>query len=48
LGLTLALASISWKYLEKPLIRRGHAYSYDPMTAEEGDVTLMDASTLPR
>ncbi len=26
--LTLAVASVSWRSLEKPLIRRGHTYSY--------------------
>jgi peptidoglycan/LPS O-acetylase OafA/YrhL len=25
---TLGVASVSWRFLEKPLIRRGHAYSY--------------------
>jgi len=28
LGLTLAVATISWRYFEKSLIRRGHRYSY--------------------
>jgi peptidoglycan/LPS O-acetylase OafA/YrhL len=28
LVLTLAVASLSWRYFEKPLIRRGHSYSY--------------------
>ena len=28
LAVTLIVASISWRYFEKPLIRRGHAYSY--------------------
>ncbi len=28
LGLTLAIAAISWRFLEKPLIRRGHRISY--------------------
>jgi peptidoglycan/LPS O-acetylase OafA/YrhL len=27
--LTLAVASLSWRYFEKPLIRKGHRYSYD-------------------
>ena len=27
-ALTLAIAAASWKYLEKPLLRRGHRYSY--------------------
>ncbi len=27
-GLTLGVAMLSWRYFEKPLIRRGHAYSY--------------------
>jgi peptidoglycan/LPS O-acetylase OafA/YrhL len=29
LGLSLGVASLSWKYFEKPLVRRGHGYSYD-------------------
>jgi len=29
LVLTLALASLSWRYFEKPLIRRGHSFAYD-------------------
>lgn len=28
LGLTLGLAALSWRYYEKPLIRRGHTYLY--------------------
>jgi len=28
LMLTLAVASLSWRYFEKPLIRRGHSYEY--------------------
>jgi peptidoglycan/LPS O-acetylase OafA/YrhL len=28
LGATLGVATISWRWLEKPLIRRGHSYSY--------------------
>lgn len=28
LGLTLAVASLSWRFFESPLIRRGHAFSY--------------------
>jgi len=28
LGLTLGVASISWVYFEKPVIRRGHRYKY--------------------
>jgi peptidoglycan/LPS O-acetylase OafA/YrhL len=27
--ITLALAALSWRYFEKPLIRRGHTYAYD-------------------
>lgn len=27
--LTLALAALSWRYFEKPLIRRGHTYVYE-------------------
>jgi peptidoglycan/LPS O-acetylase OafA/YrhL len=26
--LTLAIASLSYKYFEKPLLRRGHQYNY--------------------
>lgn len=29
LGVTLAVASLSWRYFEKPLIRRGHTYYYE-------------------
>jgi len=29
-GITLALAKISWVYLESPMIRSGHAYRYYP------------------
>jgi peptidoglycan/LPS O-acetylase OafA/YrhL len=28
LAVTLVVASLSWRYFEKPLIRRGHTYSY--------------------
>lgn len=28
LGLTFGIAALSWRYFEKPLIRRGHRYSY--------------------
>jgi peptidoglycan/LPS O-acetylase OafA/YrhL len=28
IGLTLLLAAISWRYFEKPLLRRAHAYRY--------------------
>ncbi len=28
LGLTLLVASVSWRYFEKPLFRRGHKFSY--------------------
>jgi peptidoglycan/LPS O-acetylase OafA/YrhL len=27
-GITLVLATLSWKYFEKPLLRRGHKYQY--------------------
>jgi peptidoglycan/LPS O-acetylase OafA/YrhL len=33
LFVTLAVASLSWHYFEKPLIRRGHAYSYEDASA---------------
>lgn len=33
LMLTLAVASISWRCFEKPLIRRGHAYAYGGASA---------------
>jgi peptidoglycan/LPS O-acetylase OafA/YrhL len=33
LALTLTVASLSWRYFEKPLIRKGHAYAYDEETA---------------
>jgi peptidoglycan/LPS O-acetylase OafA/YrhL len=28
IGLTLAVAALSYKYFEKPLLKRGHQYSY--------------------
>ena len=28
LALTVGVASLSWRYFEKPLIRRGHGYSF--------------------
>ena len=28
IGLSLLIASLSWKYFERPLLRRGHAYKY--------------------
>ena len=31
--LTLAVAALSWRYFEKPLIRRGHAYCYGELAA---------------
>jgi peptidoglycan/LPS O-acetylase OafA/YrhL len=33
LGLTLGAAAVSWRYFEKPLIRRGHGYTYGEATA---------------
>jgi peptidoglycan/LPS O-acetylase OafA/YrhL len=30
---TLALAALSWRYFEKPLIRRGHTYAYEQDTS---------------
>jgi peptidoglycan/LPS O-acetylase OafA/YrhL len=27
-AITLAFAALSWRYFEKPLIRRGHTYAY--------------------
>jgi len=32
--LTLALAALSWRYFEKPLIRRGHTYAYEGETSQ--------------
>jgi peptidoglycan/LPS O-acetylase OafA/YrhL len=29
LALTLGVAALSWRYYEKPLVRRGHNYSYE-------------------
>ena len=31
--LTLAVASLSWRFFEKPLMRRGHSHSYGEATA---------------
>lgn len=28
-GLTLVVAAVTWRYIEKPLIRRGHVYTYE-------------------
>jgi peptidoglycan/LPS O-acetylase OafA/YrhL len=33
LVLTLSVASLSWRYFERPLIRRGHRYSYGESTS---------------
>jgi peptidoglycan/LPS O-acetylase OafA/YrhL len=33
LALTLAVATLSWRYFEKPLVRRGHGYSYGEAAA---------------
>lgn len=33
LALTLIVATISWRFFEKPLIRRGHSYSYGDLAA---------------
>jgi peptidoglycan/LPS O-acetylase OafA/YrhL len=30
----LGAGSLSWRFFEKPLIRRGHSYSYGDSTAE--------------
>lgn len=38
---TLAAASLSWRYLEKPLIRKGHSYSYDETNALAETVPAM-------
>jgi peptidoglycan/LPS O-acetylase OafA/YrhL len=37
---TLAVASLSWRYFEKPLIRCGHEYSYEspPVTTARADL----------
>jgi peptidoglycan/LPS O-acetylase OafA/YrhL len=32
--LTIAVAALSWRFFEKPLIRRGHSYSYGETTVE--------------
>jgi peptidoglycan/LPS O-acetylase OafA/YrhL len=29
IGLAVAAAAVSWEYLEKPLVKRGHRYKYD-------------------
>jgi peptidoglycan/LPS O-acetylase OafA/YrhL len=40
--LTVVVASVSWRYFEKPLIRRGHSYSYwgDTAAAEPQSLLL--------
>ncbi len=35
LGLTLAVATCSWRYFEQPLIRRGHSYAYADTAGEQ-------------
>jgi len=30
---TIAVATLSWRFFEKPLIRRGHSYSYSEIAA---------------
>lgn len=34
--LTISVASLSWRYLEKPLLRRGHRFSFTTSPAVEG------------
>jgi peptidoglycan/LPS O-acetylase OafA/YrhL len=34
LALTVAVAALSWRFFEKPLIRRGHSYSYSGAAIE--------------
>ena len=41
LGTTLLVAAVSWRYLEKPLIRKGHSYSYDETNALAETVPAM-------
>ena len=36
LGLTLGIATLSWRYFEKPMIRRGHGYDYEGANAAAG------------
>jgi peptidoglycan/LPS O-acetylase OafA/YrhL len=35
LVLTIAVAAVSWRYFEKPLIRRGHSYTYGEAVASQ-------------
>ena len=36
---TLAWASVSWDYIERPLIARGHRHSYDAPPADVPSLT---------
>lgn len=43
LGLTLGVAALSWRYYEKPLIRRGHRYSYEGTESVEGGARVLES-----
>lgn len=46
---TLGVAALSWRFFEKPLIRRGHSYSYGESATESSPAGLvMDAAPVRR
>jgi len=46
---TLAVASLSWRFFERPLIRRGHGYSYGETAAESAPSSFVtDAAPVQR
>jgi peptidoglycan/LPS O-acetylase OafA/YrhL len=49
LALTFGAATLSWRYFEKPLIRRGHGYSYGESAAKSAPAGfVMDAAPVQR
>jgi peptidoglycan/LPS O-acetylase OafA/YrhL len=49
LALTFGAATLSWRYFEKPLIRRGHGYSYGESAAESSPAGFaMDRALVQR
>jgi peptidoglycan/LPS O-acetylase OafA/YrhL len=47
LGLTLGLASLSWRFFERPLIRRGHSYSYGELPSDPPSVLNSHSFSIP-
>lgn len=49
LALTIGVATLSWRFFEKPLIRRGHGYSYGESASESAPAGFaMDAAPVQR